>query len=60
MSAFLVAVFFAIGVGGWTYTQLARRSGNANPSSTLMAAGGAALLVFIFAFTLLKFVFNIG
>jgi len=59
MSDFLVSLFFAGGVGGWAYMQLARRSGNANPSSTIMAAGGAALLAFIFALTLLKFVLNI-
>ncbi|MGH7241332.1 MAG: hypothetical protein ACREGB_03485 [Candidatus Saccharimonadales bacterium] len=60
MSNFLVAVFFGGGVAGWAYSQLARRSGNASPSSTLMAAGGAGLVAAIFIFTLLKFVLNIG
>lgn len=59
MSNFLVSLFFAAGVGGWAYAQLARRSGNANPGSTAMAAGGAALLAFIFAFTMLKFVLGL-
>lgn len=60
MSNFLVAVFFGAGVGGWAYAQLARRSGNANPSSTALAAGGAGLIAAIFIFTLFKFVLNIG
>jgi hypothetical protein len=60
MSNFLVAIFFGFGVGGWAYAQLARRSGNANPGSTIMAAAGAGLVAAIFIFTLLKFVLNIG
>jgi hypothetical protein len=59
MSDFLVALFFGAGVGGWAYAQLARRSGNANPASTIVAAGFAALLAFVFVFTLMKFVLGI-
>jgi hypothetical protein len=60
MSDFLVAIFFGAGVGGWAYTQLARRSGNANPGSTVVSAAGAGLVAFIFIFTLMKFVLNIN
>jgi hypothetical protein len=60
MSNFLVSLFFAAGVAGWAWAQLARRSGNANPGSTIIAAGGAGLIAFIFAFTLLKYVLNIS
>lgn len=60
MSNLLVAFFFGAGVGGWAYAQLARRSGNANPGSTAMAAAGAGLIAAIFIFTLFKFVLNIG
>jgi hypothetical protein len=60
MSDFLVAIFFGAGVGGWAYFQLARRSGNANPGSTIVAAGGAGLLAFVFFFTMMKFVLGIG
>jgi len=60
MSNFLVAIFFGAGVGGWAYAQLVRRTGNANPSSTVMSAAAAGLVAAIFIFTLLKFVLNIG
>ena len=59
MSNFLVAIFFGVGVGGWAYAQLARRSGNANPGSTIMAAAGAGFVAAIFIFTLFKFVLGI-
>jgi hypothetical protein len=58
MSNGLVALFFGVGVGGWAYAQLARRSGNANPSSTVIAAGFLGLVAAIFIFTLFKFVFH--
>jgi len=58
MSNGLVALFFGLGVGGWAYSQLARRGGNANPGSTAIAAGFAGLVAAIFIFTLFKFVFN--
>lgn len=59
MSDFLIALFFGAGVAGWVYTQLVRRSGNANPSGTLIAAAGAGLVAAIFAFTVFKFILNI-
>lgn len=58
MSSFFVALVFGIGVSGWVYSQLSRRSGNANPSSTLMAAGGAGLVALIVLFTILKFMLH--
>lgn len=60
MSNFLVAVFFGAGVAGWAYAQLARRSGNANPSSTFLAAGGAGLIAAIVIYTVFKFILNIS
>lgn len=59
MSNLLVAFFFGAGVAGWAYAQLARRSGNANPGSTYLAAAGAGLVAFIFIFTLMKFVLGL-
>ena len=59
MSSGLVAMFFGAGVAGWAYSQLARRSGNANPSSTLMAAGAAGLVAAIFIYTLFRFTLHI-
>jgi len=54
MSNGLIALFFGAGVGGWAYSQLARRTGNANPSSTFMAAGFVGLVAAIFIFILAK------
>jgi hypothetical protein len=58
MSDGLVAIFFGAGVAGWSYSQLAHRSGNANPSTTLFAAGIAGLIAALFIFTLFKFVLH--
>ena len=60
MSDGLIALFFGFGVAGWAYSQLSRRSGNANPSSTMIAAGFGGLVAAIFIFTLFKFVLHIG
>jgi hypothetical protein len=58
MSDGLVALFFGVGVGGWAYSQLARRGGSANPGNTAIAAGAAGLVAAIFIFTLFKFVLH--
>lgn len=58
MSAGLIAIFFGVGVAGWLYSQLARRSGNANPSSTFTAAGIGGLVAATFFYTLFKFVLH--
>lgn len=58
MSDYLIALFFGAGVGGWAYAQLARRSGNANPSSTLLSAGFIGLIAAVFIFTIAKFVLH--
>ena len=55
MSTFLIAVFFGAGVGAWAYSQLAKRSGNANPSTTMLSAGFVGLVAALFFFTLLKY-----
>jgi len=58
MSSGLVSLFFGAGVAGWVYTQLARRSGNANPSSTYIAAAGAGVFAWIIFFTVFKFILH--
>lgn len=58
MSNGLVALFFGAGVAGWMYSQLARRSGNANPSSTLIAAVVVGALAAILIYTIFRFVLN--
>jgi hypothetical protein len=58
MSNGLVALFFGVGVGGWAYSQLARRNGNASPASNAMAAAGAGFIAAIFIFTFFRFVLH--
>ncbi len=59
MTAFLTAIFFAAGAGGWVYTKLSPRAGLGNQQSAFIGGGVAALIAFIFFFTLLRYVFNI-
>jgi hypothetical protein len=59
MNAALISVMFGLGVAGWIWTKVGRRTGNANPKSVYMTAGIAGLVAFIFFFTLLKYAFNI-
>lgn len=59
MSDSLIAIIFGAGVAGWAYSQLARRSGNANPSSTIVAAAVGGLVAAIFIYTFLRFVLHI-
>jgi hypothetical protein len=56
---FLASLFFGVGAGGWVYTKLAHRTGNANPSSTFGLAAVFGGIAFIFFFTLLKYVLHI-
>ncbi|MEO6513772.1 MAG: hypothetical protein ABIR37_03720 [Candidatus Saccharimonadales bacterium] len=60
MSAFLISLLFAAGAGTWIYTKLGRRTGGGNQQGAFIGAGVAAVLIFLFVFTLLKFVLNIG
>ncbi|HEX7368359.1 MAG TPA: hypothetical protein VF261_01730 [Candidatus Saccharimonadales bacterium] len=59
MSDTLVAILFGLGIGGWVYSQLARRSGNANPGSTFTVAGIVGLVAAIIIFTVFKFILHI-
>ena len=58
MSDGLIALFFGAGVAGWSYSKLARQSGNANPGNTMIAAGFIGLVAAGFIFTLAKFVLH--
>jgi len=53
------AVFLGAGVGGWSYSKLARSSGNANPGSTAGVAVIIGLAAAIICFTLFKFILHI-
>jgi hypothetical protein len=58
MSNFLIAVFFGAGVGGWAYSQLAKRNGNANPGNNAIAAAAAGFVAALVIFTVFKFILN--
>jgi hypothetical protein len=58
MSPFLVAIFFGVGVGGWAYAQLARRTGNSNPQSVALSALAVGVFAAIVIFTVFKLVLN--
>jgi hypothetical protein len=60
MSAFLIALLFAAGAGTWIYTKFGRRTGGGNQQNAFIGAGVAAALIFLFVFTFLKYVLNIG
>ena len=52
MSNVVVALFFAVGVAGWTYAKITRRTGgNAKADATVVAIIG--LLAFFIAWSLL-------
>lgn len=60
MSAFLVSLIFGAGVAGWVWSKVGRRTGNANPTSVTVTAGGAGLVAFVVLFTLMKFMLGIA
>jgi hypothetical protein len=59
MNSVLVALFFGLGVAGFVWTKVGRRTGSADPKAVYMTAGLAGLVAFIFFFTLLKYVLSV-
>lgn len=59
MTPFLTSLLFGIGVAGWIWSQVARRTGSADPKSTLMTAAGAGVAACVVLFTFLKFVLGL-
>jgi len=55
----IIALVLAAGGGGWLFFQLNHRTGDANSGSNFIGAGIAGLLIFIFVFTLLKYVLHL-
>jgi hypothetical protein len=58
MSPLLIAIFFGLGVGGWAWAQLARRTGNNDQKSVAISALAVGVLAAVIIFTLFKFVLN--
>ena len=57
MSKFLIAFIFAVGVGGWVYAQIQRRTGG-NAQTSIMMASIAALIAFLFIILVFSFIPN--
>jgi hypothetical protein len=55
-SSLAIAFMFAIGFGGWTYSQMSRRVGASNTGSIFTMVIIATVIAFLVVFTLLKFV----
>jgi hypothetical protein len=47
MSKYLIGLFVAVGIGGWAYSQIQRRTGGNTQTSLLMAAM-AGVIAFLF------------
>ena len=58
MPAWMISIFFAVGVTGWVFTKVAHNTGNYSPKVTYGGALLGGIVTYIFIFTLLKFVFN--
>ncbi len=56
-SDFAVAMYFAIGSGGWIYFKMQRKTGG-NTVNSLVVAVGAGLVGFLIIFTLLGIFFK--
>lgn len=56
MSDTLIAFLAALGAGAWVYSKMYRSTGG-NTKNALVAAGGAGLLLFLAALTILKAIF---
>lgn len=56
MSTFLIGLFVAIGVGGWAYSQLQRRTGGADSKTSLLFAAIAGVIAFILIFIIFGFI----
>ncbi len=52
MSAFFVALLFALGAGTWIYTKLQQKTGYGNSKGALKGAAVAAVIAFVVVFTL--------
>jgi hypothetical protein len=58
MSTLLTCLLFGVGVAGWAWSKVSRQTGNADPKSVVITAGGIGLIAFIVLFTLMKFAFG--
>ena len=59
MSGILISLLAAVSMTVWVYTKLARRTGVDNRKGAVIGALAAGFMIFLFFFTLLKFILNI-
>lgn len=59
MSDTLIALFFAAGVGGFTYSKMSRRVGYGNNRPAIIITAVAAIIAFVFLYTFFSLVLNI-
>ena len=52
----MIAFLAAVGFAGWVYAKMQRQTGG-NTSNSVLVAGGAGLVLFLFVIALLGFVF---
>jgi hypothetical protein len=60
MSDGLIALFLGLGVSAWAYSQLAKRNGNATPSTNVIAALFAGLIVGFIFYTIIKYTLHLS
>lgn len=60
MSAFILSLVFACAAGGWLFTKLQQNTGYGNSSSAIKGAAIATALIFIFAFTVCRYVLHLN
>jgi hypothetical protein len=59
-SPLVIAFVVALGIGTFAWTKLSRGTGNADPKKLVINAAFIAVIAFIFLYTLLAWVLNIG
>jgi hypothetical protein len=57
MANWIIALLVAVGGAGWIYSKLMRSTGN-NKTSSLMAAAGIGVLLFLFLYIVLGYVLS--
>ncbi|HVS58436.1 MAG TPA: hypothetical protein VHD60_01705 [Candidatus Saccharimonadales bacterium] len=55
----VVAFMFGLGVAGWSYGKLIRRTGEGDAKTTLMACAVIFAACFLFLYSLLKWVLHV-
>jgi hypothetical protein len=60
MPDWVVAFMFGAGVGGWAFTQLAKRTGSGSSRETVIGSLVVFILAYLFLFSLFRYVLHIS